>query len=118
MYARVLAYNMFVEKAQISHDIFSPVLTRDCLGGVNKPDPRVALHILGQWDKAAEEVWFVGDSIDDVRCGKWAGCRTCMVTSSTKIHDDEHLIDFRVKTLSEFVDVLSSVGVEEEREDD
>ena len=28
-------------------DVFWPVVTRDTLGGINKPDPQVAHHILG-----------------------------------------------------------------------
>jgi len=101
------AYDVFADKASFSPDTFKPVLHRDSLNGVNKPDPAVAYHIMHQWGGASpEEVWFVGDSIDDIKCGKSAGCRTCLITTSDRSFDDEHLIDHRVTTLREFVDIL------------
>lgn len=102
-----LAYDVFANKACFSPDTFHPVLHRDSLNGVNKPDPAVAHHIMQQWGGATpEEVWFVGDSLDDIRCGKSAGCRTCLITTSDRAFEDEHLVDHRVTTLREFVDVL------------
>lgn len=96
------------------------MLDRDSLSGINKPDPRVAQHILEQWrggrqdTHAPEGVWFVGDSIDDIRCGKAAGCRTCLITASDRVHVDAHLIDYRVTTLMEFVNILSELDKAEE----
>jgi phosphoglycolate phosphatase-like HAD superfamily hydrolase len=94
------------------------VLDRHSLGDVNKPDPQVAHHIMGHWGDAVspEQVWFVGDSIDDIRCGKGAGCRTCLITSSDRVHEDEHLIDHRVTTLKEFVSMLQGDLGEEKEE--
>jgi phosphoglycolate phosphatase-like HAD superfamily hydrolase len=102
------AYETFAEKANFPPETFEPVLDRNSLSGVNKPDPQVAHHILGEWGGVLpHEVWFVGDSIDDIRCGKGAGCNTCLITASNKKHDDEHLIDHRVTTLKEFMDILN-----------
>lgn len=28
-------------------------------------------------------MWFVGDSVDDMACGKLAGCRTALITTGT-----------------------------------
>jgi phosphoglycolate phosphatase-like HAD superfamily hydrolase len=48
-------------------------------------------------------VWFVGDSIDDMVCGKLAGCRTCLLLTdeNQKVKDSEY-VDIVVKSLSEF----------------
>lgn len=41
-----LAVNKFLEIASVPSGRFYPLLTRDCLGGLSKPDPKVAAHIL------------------------------------------------------------------------
>jgi phosphoglycolate phosphatase-like HAD superfamily hydrolase len=41
--------------------------------GINKPSPDVALHILKDNNWGVDDpslIWFVGDSEDDIRCGK------------------------------------------------
>lgn len=110
------AYNIFAERANVHPDTFAPVLDRTSLGGVNKPDPQVAHHIMQQWGGVPpHEVWFVGDSIDDIRCGKRAGCFTCLITASEKRHDDEHLIDHRVTSLKDFVNILAKLDDDNNR---
>lgn len=102
------AYDVFHKRTN-SSEHFVPVLHRDSLGGINKPDPRVAHAVLESWDIAApEEVWFVGDSMDDMKCGKGAGCRTCLVSEDEgpMRSDYEQYVDFRVKTLSEFIEII------------
>ena len=103
------AYEAFVRKAKIDPNTFDPVLDRNTLHGINKPDPRIAYHILEIWGHSPQNVWFVGDSIDDIRCGKSAGCNTCLVTASGHLHKDEHLIDCRVTSLHQFVNVLTEM---------
>lgn len=105
-----LAYIKFMERAELHRDTFSPALHRDSLGGINKPDPAVARHVLDHWGiKAGEEhhVWFVGDSLDDMLCGKEAGCKTCLITtdSNKKILDIyPHLVDVVVHDLLQLWD--------------
>jgi beta-phosphoglucomutase-like phosphatase (HAD superfamily) len=41
-----LAVNKFLEIAVVPAGRFNPLITRDSLGGLSKPDPRVAQHIL------------------------------------------------------------------------
>jgi beta-phosphoglucomutase-like phosphatase (HAD superfamily) len=41
-----LAVNKFLEIASVPSGRFYPLVTRDCLGGLSKPDPKVAAHIL------------------------------------------------------------------------
>ena len=104
-----LAYDKFVEKASVDTSHFHPVLTRESLGGVNKPDPRVAMHILKEWDISdAGHVWFVGDSIDDMKCGRGAGCKTCFIWTAENQHHIENkedvFADIIVQSLTEFVE--------------
>ena len=105
------AFEKFLEMCGLHEETFEPALSRESLGKINKPDPQVAVHILQRWEIIdPTTVWFVGDSMDDILCGKGAGCRTCLVgpnTSFDKFEDHKHMIDMRVETLSEFYDELS-----------
>lgn len=95
-----------------------PLLHRHSLeGSVNKPDPRVAQHVLRLWgipDTQADEtavgsVWFVGDSLDDMLCGKAAGCKTCLISTEHNTHIYEtrkDVIDLHVHSLQEFVQLI------------
>ena len=100
----------FVAKAGFDERLFQPVVTRACLGTINKPDPAVAEHILREWGvEDPGQVWFVGDSIDDMKCGKGAGCKTCLLLNErNRKYLDSHseLIDIGVTSLKEFVDSL------------
>jgi phosphoglycolate phosphatase-like HAD superfamily hydrolase len=98
------AYERFLDVAAISDQRFSPALSRETLGGLNKPDPRVAAHVLTSWEASPETVWFVGDSEDDVACGKGAGCKTCLILTSYNrdVVKREGLVDLAVNSLSEF----------------
>ena len=85
-----------------------PVITRGCLGGINTPDPRVAVHILEQWQLLPahkETVWFVGDSEDDVLCGKGAGLKTCLLRTDYNrkfAEANPGVVDVQVDSLEEF----------------
>ena len=85
--------------------IFSSIVTRDTLDGINKPDSRVATYILNKWGITdPSTIWFVGDHNDDILCGKNAGCRTCLIVDA---HTDRSTIncnpDIIVESLSEFL---------------
>ena len=106
-------YNAFLSFLKISNlkaDDFIPALSRESLGGINKPDPRVAIHILEKWDAVnfPHEIWFVGDSIDDMKCGKGAGCKTCLISASGVLDSnyDPIFVDVTVQSLSEFVELI------------
>ena len=107
-----LAYLKFLEKAELHPKIFTPALHRDSLGGINKPDPAIARHVLDHWGIAPgeeQDVIFVGDSIDDMLCGREAGCRTCLITTSsnqrlTQTHP--HLVDILIHDLMHLWDHL------------
>ena len=46
-----LAYHKFLNQSQISEYRFFPAVARETLGELNKPDPRVATHILNAWNE-------------------------------------------------------------------
>jgi phosphoglycolate phosphatase-like HAD superfamily hydrolase len=106
-----MAYDRFIDMCDLHKETFHPVLSRESLGTINKPDPQVALHILQRWEIAApDSVWFVGDSMDDIRCGKGAGCMTCLVGPVEKrasLAHHDHMIDMHVESLSEFYERIS-----------
>lgn len=98
------------------HKIY-PLIHRNSFNGVNKPDPQVALNILSSWNFGNRvvngqynQVWFVGDSIDDMKCGKDAGCWTCLLLTN----ENQELytkypqyIDKTASSLSEFLRYLN-----------
>ena len=101
------AYARFLDMCGLHEDTFQPALSRESLGKVNKPNPQVALHILEHWQISdPATVWFVGDSMDDIRCGKGAGCMTCLVgpkgVVSSRQQEYAHMIDAHVESLSGF----------------
>jgi len=105
------AFHHFEKLAGLPPDAFSPVLTRDCLDGINKPDPRVALHVVeAHWGSTQQQkdrasFWFVGDSEDDVLCGKGAGLKTCLIRTSYNrkfARDRPDVVDLEVDNLQEF----------------
>jgi phosphoglycolate phosphatase-like HAD superfamily hydrolase len=104
------AYDKFIERSVLPMHTFVPALHRDSLGGVNKPDPAVARHILDHWEiETGEEhtVWFVGDSMDDMLCGRHAGCRTCLITTHENgkiLQSSPHLVDLVVEDLLQLRD--------------
>jgi phosphoglycolate phosphatase-like HAD superfamily hydrolase len=130
-----------VDQMSPSPNVFSPVITRDSLNGINKPDPRVSYHIFKEWgflstaaimtsengDKSVEEVsieysnhvksridkfgvvWFVGDSADDLKCGRAAGCKTCLILTDSNdkiLVETPELVDLAVNSLSEFANAI------------
>lgn len=58
-------------------EFFSPMLSRSFTPC--KPHPAPLLHIAQQWGLASNHLLMVGDSIDDMMCGKQAGAQTCLI---------------------------------------
>ena len=50
-------------------------------GPDRKPNPGMLNKLLSLFEVAAEETWFVGDSISDIQCGLNAGCKPALVLS-------------------------------------
>ena len=106
----MMAYERFMALLQCSDETFYPALTRDCLGGINKPDPEVGRHILQAWEIEAHEsgsVWFVGDSEDDMICGSLAGFKTCLL----RTHYNREFAALRPECVSLEVDSLEEFAL-------
>ena len=99
------ALSHFLEKSKLDRTKFTHLLHRDSIkiddNIINKPDKRVALHVLDEWNLDRESVWFVGDSDDDINCGISAGMNTCLIRTSYNSHLEakvtvavDELIDF------------------------
>eukprot|EP01038_Epipyxis_sp_PR26KG_P013316 gene13316-17839_t len=110
------AFIEFIQKAKLSAQDFKPVLHRDSLNGINKPDPLVAQAVLDVWGVDHRSmndhghVWFVGDSLDDMACGKDAGCKTCLIL--TDYNRDlagkyPGVVDQVVNDLAEFAELVN-----------
>lgn len=106
----IQAFDRFLTVSDLSAGQFSPALARESLpGGENKPDPAVAQYVIQQWGIPADQahaVWFVGDSDDDMKCGKAAGMKTCLIINksyrSQQLAENRELVDLAVETLSDF----------------
>lgn len=59
---------------------FNPIVTASDVSP--KPSPAGALHIVASWGVNADQVLFVGDSIDDMRSAFGAGTAFCAFNSS------------------------------------
>jgi HAD superfamily hydrolase (TIGR01549 family) len=103
------ALDKFLEIANIRNNTFYPLISRESFNGINKPDPQVALNIADMWKIDTRHIWFVGDNVDDMRCGKYAGCKTCLIHTPNNQHYKalhNNLIDLYVSTLTEFIDYI------------
>jgi pyridoxine kinase len=105
----------FLQLAKIDRNLFLPALDRDSLNGINKPDPRVVKAILASWQVPVGregDVWFVGDSIDDMLCAKQAGCKTVLIITTYNVHlSQTHygLVDREIHDLSELLELFGLV---------
>jgi phosphoglycolate phosphatase-like HAD superfamily hydrolase len=113
------ALHHFMESTKLPAGTFDPALHRDSLGHVNKPDPAVSKYCLDSWDVALHarlngngkeesnggDVWFIGDSLDDMKSGKGSGCKTCLVRTSfnSSLDESSEHVDLVVDSLSEWI---------------
>jgi len=93
--------------AGLDADTFEPVLTRDS-GLPDKPHAAIAQAACARWGLAAEACLMVGDSLDDMRCGRAAGMATCLIdeaASTGKLPPAE--ADFSVAALAELTAMVA-----------
>lgn len=111
------AYVKFLSQSEIHSHYFIPALFRESTGPqLQKPNPALARHILASWKPSEVETeeghglyWFVGDSIDDMKCGKLAGLTTVLILTDynqdlQKTHPD--LVDHVIHSLDELLPLL------------
>ena len=94
--------------ASLPADTFHPVLTRDS-SFPDKPDPAIALAACTAWGIPPEATLFVGDSMDDIRCGSSAGCLTCLIRpggAKQVTAEEAALITFTIESLHELTALI------------
>ncbi|SCU83871.1 LAFA_0D06392g1_1 [Lachancea sp. 'fantastica'] len=88
-------------------DRFHHILTREFRP--TKPSPDPLLHIAAHLRIRPENMVMVGDSWDDMECGRAAGCATILVRNNTNgilLEKRGHLIDAAVDDLAEIIGLL------------
>ena len=113
--------------------LFHPIVTRDCLGGRNKPSGTVAAAILSTWGIAptitrvangtadgatgcASSTLFVGDSYDDIKCGAAAGMQTCFVANNDSHHASANHSVTRLDALLPVIERAFALDSDQEHE--
>ncbi len=65
----------------------------DKAGPDRKPAPGMLLKLLQQFNAIAEDTWFVGDKISDIKCAKNAGCKPALVLTGSRSRTTEALTE-------------------------
>ena len=104
------AVDVLVEAAGLPPGSFHPVLTRE--GPYpDKPHPAIACAAAEAWGLPPEACLFVGDSLDDMRCGRAANMVTCHIGAADEegpmpsVDALQH-IDFSIDSLHELTAML------------
>lgn len=93
----------------IEYRHFDHIITREFKPP--KPSPEPLLHIAGLLSLAPDQIMMVGDSYDDMKSGRQAGCVTVLLrnpANSPMLDHGEHssLIDVAVDDLSEIISLI------------
>lgn len=90
-------------------DHFDYIVTRDFRPAKPNPDPLV--YIAQKLNLETHEIIMVGDSMDDMRSGKSAGCITVLLKNHVNGHildDYEEFVDIAVDNLKEIIEILTN----------
>jgi phosphoglycolate phosphatase-like HAD superfamily hydrolase len=104
------AVDFFFTASGLSQELFAPVLTRNFPH--NKPDARVAHAIAQHWGMRECDTVFVGDHVDDMSCGRDAGCVTVLVKCDENVELQQAecvpggLVDHAITSLHELPALL------------
>ncbi|CCK68846.1 putative haloacid dehalogenase-like hydrolase KNAG_0B04090 [Huiozyma naganishii CBS 8797] len=92
---------------------FDLIVTRDL--DPQRPNPDPLHHIASQLGVDTAEMMMVGDSFDDMRSGRSAGCVTVLLKNKINEHlltEHADLVDVTVDTLAEIVPLLQHSAAE------
>ncbi|CCC71531.1 hypothetical protein NCAS_0H02210 [Naumovozyma castellii] len=90
---------------------FEYIVTRDFRPAKPNPDP--LLHIAKQLKVHPNEIMMVGDSFDDMRSGRSAGCVTMLLNNHVNkylLQDHQDLIDNSVDSLADIIGIITSAN--------
>lgn len=100
--------NYFVSKfIPAGYNLFDYIVTRDFRP--TKPFPDPLLYISKQLKVDVSQMMMVGDSMDDMRSGRSAGCITVLLKNHVNGHimtDHKDLVDYPIDNLSEIINIL------------
>lgn len=92
---------------------FDHIVTRDFRP--TKPNPDPLLHIAKQSLLSPSQLIMVGDSMDDMRSGRTAGCVTVLLKNHVNGHilqDHKEFVDYPIDSLLEIIDILKKLNME------
>ncbi|SMN18127.1 similar to Saccharomyces cerevisiae YOR131C Putative protein of unknown function [Maudiozyma saulgeensis] len=105
--------NYFVSKfIPVGFNLFDYSVTRDFRPTKPYPDP--LLYISRELGIDASEMMMVGDSMDDMRSGRSAGCITILLKNHVNGHimtDHKDLVDYPIDNLSEIITILEKINI-------
>lgn len=86
---------------------FDAALSREWQGGPPKPHPAGLLWMAASWGVDVENTVMIGDSLDDVACGRAAGATSVLIGA---LHEEsaKKIAHYHVQTLTELVTLLDS----------
>ncbi len=87
---------------------FHRALSREWDGGPPKPDPAALLEMARAWNVAPSEMVMVGDSIDDVACGRAAQCAASILIGDGDEPAARDLAHYTVPSLSALAELLAA----------
>jgi len=71
-----------------------------------KPRPGMLLQAAQKWGIDLTESFLIGDTWKDMEAGKAAGCKTILLDAP---YNQDVQSDFRVKSVSEFIDIINEL---------
>jgi HAD superfamily hydrolase (TIGR01549 family) len=86
---------------------FHRALSREWDGGPPKPDPAALLSMADAWAVSTAEMVMVGDSIDDIACGRAAGATSILIGDGDE-PAARALAHFTVPSLAALAELLAS----------
>lgn len=95
----------FLEVANLKTNQFTHLLHRNSINMngnyINKPDPIIVHHITSNWNIHHDNIYFIGDSNDDIDCALAAKTKTCLVKTSYNKHLEDK-VDIAIDNLLDF----------------
>lgn len=79
-----------------------------------KPQPGMLLEAANKHDVDMQQSWFIGDILNDVEAGRWAGCRTILIDNGNETQwqlSPERSPHYMVADLNEAARVITSVDM-------
>ncbi|CAG60505.1 uncharacterized protein GVI51_I07139 [Nakaseomyces glabratus] len=90
---------------------FDHIIMRDFRPTKPYPDP--LLHIAKQIDSNPQHIIMVGDSYDDMKSGRLAGCLTVLLKNKINaklVEEQSSLIDVTISELNELIEIIEEIN--------